>query len=76
VSRPKKIIVSRWAQVMGPVERFDCGDVVIARRRISYTARGTGKSLDSSIVEVCAFRDGKVAHIDVYVKDSAALLVS
>src|SRR5436190_23147500 len=62
-ARVKQIIRATWDQQMGELELYDCGELVISRRPIVWTAKQTGKSAECTAVEFFEFRDGKIAKI-------------
>ena len=68
--RVKEIIRAIWDQQMGELQTYDCGDAIITRREITWTAKATGKSAPCTAVEFFEFRDGKVARITVYLRDT------
>lgn len=55
-------------------EFFDGGDVVFGRYQTTFTAHATQKSAPVSILELYRLQDGKIAEIDVYFKDTHAVL--
>jgi ketosteroid isomerase-like protein len=71
--RVKRLITATWSQKMGPIRHWDCGDIVFANREVEWTARSTGRSVTSSIVETFEFTDGKISRISVYIKDVIGL---
>jgi len=72
--RVKEIIRATWDQQMGELELWDCGDTVISRREITWISKATGKSAPCTAVEFFEFRDGKVARITVYLRDTKRLM--
>jgi ketosteroid isomerase-like protein len=72
--RVKEIIRATWDQQMGELQCYDCGDTVITRREITWTSRATGKSAPCTAVEFFDFRDGKIARITVYLRDTKRLM--
>jgi uncharacterized protein len=58
----------------GPVTTDPLGDdAVAARFRLTFTARASGKSVQMGLVEIYTVRDGRIAELDVYYKDPAAV---
>jgi uncharacterized protein len=53
---------------------FDAGDTVVARMHVTITSRHSGQAIDTEIVEIYGFAQGRIADIDVYYKDTEALL--
>ncbi len=52
-------------------ELMDAGDKVVLYMLVRLTSRRTGNSLDIPVVEIFAFRDGKITDDDVYYKDAS-----
>jgi uncharacterized protein len=52
-------------------ELMDAGDKVILHMLVRLTSRRTGKILEIPVVEIFAFRDGKIIDDDVYYKDAS-----
>lgn len=48
-------------------------DAVAVRFRLRFTARETGKSVEVDMVEIYTIRDGLIAELDVYCKDTSAV---
>jgi ketosteroid isomerase-like protein len=58
----------------GPITTYPLGeDAVAARFRLTFTSRASGKSVDIGLVEIYTVRDGRIAELDVYYKDPAAV---
>jgi uncharacterized protein len=58
----------------GPVTTDPLGDdTVAARFRLTFTSRASGKSVEMGLVEIYTVRDGRIAELDVYYKDPAAV---
>lgn len=72
--RVKEIIRATWDQQMGELELYESGELVISRRPIVWTSKKTGKSADSTAVEFFEFRDGNVARITGYPRDTHRLM--
>ena len=54
----------KW-EVMG------AGDKAVLHMLVRLTSRRTGESFDIPVVEIFAFRDGKITDDDVYYKDAS-----
>ena len=54
-------------------EVIDNGDGVSMRAFARFTSRSTGRSLDTSIVEIYRFQDGQIVDADIYYKDPGAV---
>jgi hypothetical protein len=54
-------------------EIIDDGDQVSMRAHATFTARATGRSLSTSIVEIYRFRDGQIVDADIFYKDPSAV---
>ena len=54
-------------------EVIDNGDGVSMRAFATFTSRTTGRSLDTSIVEIYRFQDGQIVNADIYYKDPGAI---
>src|ERR1700744_5499803 len=58
----------------GPITTYPLGnDAVAARFRLTFIARASGKSVQMGLVEIYSVRDGRIAELDVYYKDPAAV---
>lgn len=58
----------------GPVTTDPLGDdAVAARFRLTFTSRASGKSVEMGLVEIYTVRHGRIAELDVYYKDPAAV---
>jgi uncharacterized protein len=58
----------------GPITTAPLGDdTVTARFRLTFTSRASGKSVEMRLVEIYTVRDGRIAELDVYYKDPAAV---
>ena len=58
----------------GPITIDPLGnDAVAARFRLTFTSRASGKSVQMALVEIYTLRDGRIAELDVYYKDPAAV---
>jgi ketosteroid isomerase-like protein len=51
----------------------DAGDCVLVQLTGTFTSRVTGRSAEMPVVDLYRVRDGKVAHVDVYYKDTRAM---
>jgi ketosteroid isomerase-like protein len=59
---------------VGPITTEPLGDdAVAARFRLTFTSRTSGKSVEMGLVEIYTVRDGRIAELDVYYKDPAAV---
>jgi hypothetical protein len=72
-ARVRRVIIGTWDQVMGPIRYWEAADAVFSERQITWTAKSTGKSLSSTVLEMFEFRDAKIARISVYIKDVVGL---
>ena len=52
-------------------ELMEAGDRVILHILVRLTSRRTGVSFDTPVVEIFAFRDGKIIDDDVFYKDAS-----
>jgi uncharacterized protein len=60
--------------MVGPITTDPLGDdAVAARFRVTFISRGSGKSVEMGLVEIYTVRDGRIAELDVYYKDPAAV---
>jgi ketosteroid isomerase-like protein len=58
----------------GPITTDALGnDAVAARFRLTFISRASGKSVQMGLVEIYTVRDGRIAELDVYYKDPAAV---
>ncbi|MGB6761566.1 nuclear transport factor 2 family protein [Mycobacterium sp.] len=58
----------------GPITTDSLGDdVVAARFRLRFISRASGESVEMGLVEIYTVRDGRIAELDVYYKDPAAV---
>ena len=59
---------------VGPITTDPLGDhAVAARFRLTFVSRASGKSVEMGLVEIYTVRDGRIAELDVYYKDPAAV---
>ena len=59
---------------VGPITTDPPGDDAIAARfRLTFISRASGKSVEMGLVEIYTVRDGRIAELDVYYKDPAAV---
>ena len=49
------------------------GDVAVMRADVTFTARATGRAVDTSVVEVYTVEGGLIVEVDVYYKDPEAI---
>jgi ketosteroid isomerase-like protein len=61
------------ASLVSPVEYLDGAEVVVIRFVGRFEARSTGEFVDAAIVQLYYVRGGKLAELDVYYKDPAAV---
>ena len=52
----------------------DAGDAVICEMTIQLTGRATGKTTEMPMIEVYRFTDNQISDIDVYYKDTKAVV--
>ena len=52
----------------------DAGDVVVCEMTIRLIGRATGKAVDMPMIEVYRFTDGRISDIDVFYKDTKAVV--
>jgi ketosteroid isomerase-like protein len=58
----------------GPVTTDPLGDAAVAARfRLRFISRASGESVEMGLVEIYTVRDGRIAELDVYYKDPAAV---
>ncbi len=58
----------------GPITTDPLGnDAVAARFGLTFISRASGKSVQMGLVEIYTVRDGRIAELDVYYKDPAAV---
>jgi len=58
----------------GPIMTDPLGDdAVAARFRLTFISRASRKSVEMGLVEIYTVRDGRIAELDVYYKDPAAV---
>lgn len=69
----RKLVASLWDWDMGPMRRWESGDVVFAHRVITWTSKATGKAVTSPQIEMFEFNDGKIARVSVYIQDAAGV---
>jgi hypothetical protein len=71
-------LLNRMSDVLeltaGPVTTDPLGDdAVAARLRLRFISRASGESVEMGLVEIYTVRDGRIAELDVYYKDPAAV---
>jgi uncharacterized protein len=60
--------------VAGPITLDPLGiDVVLARFRLQFISRTSGRSVEMGVAEFYTLRDGHIAELDVYYKDPSAV---
>jgi uncharacterized protein len=52
---------------------YGAGDVVFAAMTVSLRSKSTGREIDTSILELYRFTDGRISEMDVYYKDPGAV---
>ena len=52
---------------------FDAGEVAVARLTGRFTAKATGRSCETEVVELFQVRDGLISQIDIYYQRPAAV---
>lgn len=58
----------------GPIAIDPLGDhAVVARFRLEFTSRASGANVEMGIIEVYTLRDGRIAELDVFYKNPAAV---
>ena len=67
------IMVSLFDVTFAGYEIIDNGDMVSMRAHATFTARATGRSLETSIVEIYRFADGQIVDADIYYKDPSGV---
>ena len=55
-------------------EVFDADTRTVMNAQVTFTSKATGRTLDMSIVEIYQARDGKLIDMDIYYKDTAAVI--
>lgn len=55
-------------------ELLDAGDTVVARFSGTMTSHVTGKSMPLAIIEIYRFTDGLISDVDVFYKDTKAIV--
>lgn len=66
-------IIELYEPVPVRVDYLATGDPVVLKILGRFTSRTTGRSLETDIVELFHVRDGKIAELDIYYKDPAAI---
>jgi ketosteroid isomerase-like protein len=61
------------AAPVGNAEYVDAGDTVVLNARARFTGRRSGRSAETSVIEVATVRDGQIVEIDIYYKDPSAV---
>lgn len=51
----------------------DAGESIMVELTVTLTSRATGRTLTLPVIDLYRVRDGKVANVDVYYKDSRAI---
>jgi ketosteroid isomerase-like protein len=55
-------------------EIFEAGEIAVMKADITFTAKATGRSLTMPVVEIYRGTGGQLVDMDIYYKDTAALL--
>ena len=55
------------------IQYFLANDTVAMRSRMTFTLRGSDRSVKVGLVEIFTIRDGLIAELDVYYKDPSAV---
>jgi uncharacterized protein len=55
------------------IEYLHTGATVAMRTRMKFTARSSGKSVETGLLEIYTIRDGLIVQLDVYYKDPSAV---
>ncbi|HEY1968988.1 MAG TPA: nuclear transport factor 2 family protein [Pseudonocardia sp.] len=66
-------MVSLFELTFDRYEVIDNGDTVSMRAYATFTSRTSGRSVDTSIVEIYRFQDGQIVDADIYYKDPTAI---
>lgn len=69
-----KTLLSNYELKFVSATLHDAGDVVVCEMTIALTGRATGKALEMPMIEVYRFTDGQISDIDVYYKDTKAVV--
>ncbi len=64
------------ASLSAPVEYVSAGNPVVLRLASRFKSRATGRAVDVSMVQIYDVVDGKIASLDVYYNDPAAVAAS
>jgi ketosteroid isomerase-like protein len=65
-----------WTRRWNWVHRHPCGRFVLNHEEVVWTAVATGREVTLETVSLYRFREGKIARIDVFTQDTAALLAT
>ena len=68
------VIAERVDAKVTDYQVYDCDEVTVVNMRATFTAKATGRSMEMPITEIYRVRDGRIVDMDVYYKDTAALL--
>lgn len=55
------------------IQYLAAGNTVAMRTRMKFTARASGNSVETGLVEIYTVRDRRIAELDVYYKDPSAV---
>lgn len=71
-----KLLEKMSAGVDARIDRndlIDGGDVIVSRLQMTFTSKGSGRSLPTRVTELYTVRDGKITHLDSFYKDPAGV---
>jgi ketosteroid isomerase-like protein len=70
-------MLGNYELAINSLTRLDGGDGrVVGLLDLTFTSRATQGSLRTTIVEIYTVQDGQIRHIDVYYKDTAAMVAA
>lgn len=52
---------------------IDGGDVIVSRLEMTFTSKGSGRSMPTRVTEIYTVRDGKIVGLDSFYKDPVAI---
>lgn len=68
-----KDVVRQFEVKLSEPELSDAGHCVMVRLTGTFTSRATGRTVEMPVVDLYTVRDGKVAHVDVFYKDTRVM---
>jgi uncharacterized protein len=71
--RLRTMITDLWDQENGAEHYLDAGEAVLMQRVVNWRAKRTGKAVRQPVLELYEFRDGMIARITVWIRDTKAL---